>query len=128
MKKLFTFLCLISSGATTAQSTFKTLISIGNSSRINDVVQINDGSYIGVGYQIDSSNMNILISKFSPQGVLLFSKLISTDDYNEGISIIKTRDGGFAVGGSLNGDLGILKFDQSFNLQWQKVYPFSHNG
>ena len=53
---------------------------------------------------------------------MVSSKIISSLGDDEGISIIKTSDGGVAVSGNLDGGMGLLKFDVNLTLQWQKQY------
>lgn len=125
MKTVFIFLCIIITAATiNAQITFKANINTGGANNILKIIQINDGSYIGIGVKdFYEDNSDILLVKLSQQGSLLSSKTLGTSGYDEGISIIKTSDGGFAVGGTMNTRLGILKFDASLNLLWKKTYP-----
>ncbi|MEO6455917.1 MAG: hypothetical protein ABIN97_17680 [Ginsengibacter sp.] len=124
MKNIFTFLCIFITAAANAQTTFKTNINTGGDNYIFEVIQISDGSYIGIGARnINEDDRDILLVKLNPQGGLLSSITIGTSGYDEGISIIKTSDGGFAVSGTMNNKLGILKFDASLNLLWKKIYP-----
>ena len=126
MKKIFTSVFFIITSIVSAQTSFKTRINTGNYNLLNGVIQMNDGTYIGIGTNNYINSPSILLIKLNEQGALISSTTISTSGDNNGLSIIKTSDGGFAVGGSLGDEIAILKFNIGLKLQWKKQY-FSGN-
>lgn len=129
MKAIFTFTCLLIACALFSQASFRTAISTAAQNDDNDifkVIQLSDGSYAGVGTKDAGTNgASILVAKLSATGSITSSKLITNSDASEddeGVAIIKTSDGGFAVSGTLDDLMTIVKMDAGLNIVWQKQY------
>jgi hypothetical protein len=126
MKQFLTLLCVLSSVLAYSQTSFRVGLQSYINNELYDVVQLNDGSYVGVGYteSTGSDSDYVYIVKLNAQGQLLSSKTIfgSEAGYTEGIAIIKTADGNIAVSGTLNDQIALYKFDANINLIWYKQY------
>ena len=102
------------------------------SDQFKSVVINSDGSYVLLGtaysFSVDDENSAILISKYSSEGVILWSKIWGGTGEERAFSIIATNDGGYlAVGytcsyGAGFGDAVLLKYDTDGNLQWNKTW------
>ncbi len=129
MKTFFTLASLFILSSIFSQSIFRTGISTAtrdDDNQIFKVIQLSDGSYVGVGTRSPSGdNPAILLVKLNSLGSVVSSKVITSSNSSvddEGVSIIATFDGGFAVSGTLDDLMTIVKLDANLNLQWQKGY------
>lgn len=131
MRFIFTclsFLVLLSAGA---QPSFKSILHVGDDDEFSQVIVADDGSYIAVG---DSYNSRLnatmmLIARYSPNGTILLSKMIGVaNESSRAGSIIKTRDGGYAIGGNIAGQFAIVKLDKALNITWKKKYTNGEYG
>ncbi|MCX7793541.1 MAG: hypothetical protein N2257_03915, partial [Thermodesulfovibrionales bacterium] len=80
-----------------------------------------DGNYILAG----ETNGDILITKISPSGGILWSKRYDNNQMNDyPDEIIETSDGGFLIAGESEDDnvrrLILFKLSSDLNIQWQK--------
>ena len=132
MKAILTLTCLFIVSAIFSQASFRTGISTATTDDDNavfKVLQLSDGSYVGVGTRSpDGDNPSILIVKLNSSGALVASKVFTSANAtgdDEGVSIIPTSDGGFAVSGTLDDLMSIVKLDANLNPQWQKGYATS---
>ncbi|MFZ4708112.1 MAG: T9SS type A sorting domain-containing protein, partial [Bacteroidales bacterium] len=98
----------------------------------NGDVSINYGMY------------DMWLVKLNSDGDIVWDKSYGTDDFDWGIDIIQTRDGGFLIGGAstigdggnltcepynLNAEAILLKLDSLGNIEWQNCYGGSgHDG
>ncbi len=92
------------------------------------IVQANDSGFVISGIkQVPSGYNDIYIIKLSSTGAHQWSKFVGGSSNDMGNSIIKTMDGGYAVGGSTwsfgtgGYDMYMLKLDGSGTLQWNKT-------
>ncbi len=125
MKTIFT--CLFFSVAlfVSAQNTFKVRAFAPNYSFVQQVVQLNNGSFVSVGgiYQNpNTANIDLYILKTDATGKVLASKAISNDFESYSFSLCKTSDGGFAVCAFLNYQVGLIKYTANLTQQWAKQY------
>jgi len=123
----FIFTCLLLGfilGGFGQQNTFKVAAFPSNYGYLNQVAQLNDGSFVGVGEFLysDIEDTAYLI-KTDSKGTVLASKAIQT--MAAGYSLIRTSDGGFAVAGVNNPNVLLIKFNADLTVQWQKVYTVS---
>ena len=77
----------------------------------------NDSGIVVCGYV---KNGNILITKINANGDLLWTKAI--DGFGIPVSIQQTSDGGYAVLGTLNNSMSLLKIDDNANIVWMQSY------
>jgi len=94
-----------------------------------DVVQTNDGMFVMAGntYADETGKTDVFLSKIDEQGDLLWTQEYSLGTnffFTENIvsSMILTTDGGFAIAGSTNGNVFLMKTDASGQLEWQQVF------
>ena len=106
-----------------------------------DVVSLDDGSFVVVGYTnstdisgIEShGNIDTILVKYDKEGNLLWQRSYGGKNDDVLQSIISTNDGGFAaVGFSSSDDLGfnyseitdsiLVKFDSNGEFEWHKMY------
>jgi hypothetical protein len=133
MKTLFSLLTFLIVTLSFGQNTFRTGVAALSYASLSDIIQMDDGSYIGIGYaEKDSNNVDkgdyTYLVKLNAQGQLLNAKTIGTDDgYAKGFRTIKTSDGNLAVSGILNSQMALYKFDPNLNLLWYKEYVISNS-
>ena len=129
MKIIFTFFIFLTVYSSFGQSEFITGTNVLIYSTISSVVQLDDGSFVGVGYAEDDDGTGNFISgyayivKLNAAGRLVAAKGIgSSGIYSNAYKIIKTSDGNLAVAAELNYEFAILKFDTNLNLLWSQSY------
>ena len=90
----------------------------------NAIIQDDDGSYVIVGSCFQNDDNDGLISKYSADGSVLWSKDIGGFGGSEEIySVTKTSDGGYLVAGHTSAtDFLLIKFSSNGNLLWDKVW------
>ncbi|RKZ32959.1 hypothetical protein DRQ33_04980, partial [bacterium] len=99
------------------------------------IIQTADNGYIisGVTSSYGSGNTDLFLIKLSSAGVLEWAKSIGGPQYDEGWSVIRTLDGGYAVAGFTSSfgagyfDIWLLKFDPTYSLEWSKTLGGSLN-
>jgi len=93
--------------------------------------ETNDGNYI-IGANTNSfelNNWDILITKISPMGEILWQKTYEILGYDKLYSIETCLDGGILIGGisyylEYSGSCGFLiKLDENGDIIWQKAFP-----
>lgn len=96
------------------------------------IQQTSDGGYILAG-STDSSDDNgdILVIKLDWRGDVLWQKSYGGEGWEWVSNILQTSDGGYILAGSTdtsdsNGDIWVIKLDDSGKISWQKSY--SHEG
>ncbi|MGB1207171.1 MAG: DUF7619 domain-containing protein [Chitinophagales bacterium] len=100
-----------------------------------DIVETNDGFFVMAGntHEDDTGKTDVFLSKINQQGELLWTKEYDLENANATFTIntvsamIVTKDGGFAIAGSTNGHVFLLKTNASGNLEWQKVFESADN-
>ncbi len=101
------------------------LIDIGN-----DIIQLADGSYVIAGAtELSASDPDLLILKLAPNGDEIFGNPIGRNTHwDEGRSIVATKDGGFAMAGinssfsgNLINDVSLFKTDFGGNIHTNYV-------
>ena len=124
MKTIFT--CLFVSVAlfvSAQQNTFKVNAFAPDYGYLNQMIQLNDGSYVGVGenFYSDYEDTGYLLKTDSKGSVLAYKRLPTTA---AAYSVVKTIDGGFAVCGDFSGVVQLIKFKADLSIQWEKDYSF----
>jgi hypothetical protein len=94
---------------------------------LSSAIQTSDGEYIAVGAYPDSGNNNVLIIETDANGNLLWNQTFpSSVDFAAASSILVTNDGGYAVLGSLDGNIWLAKFaPESATSPTETPVPFS---
>ena len=100
-----------------------------------DIVETNDGMFVMAGntYADETGKTDVFLSKINEQGDLLWTKEYGLQNNNavfaENIvsAMIATQDGGFAIAGSTNGHVFLIKANANGNLEWQKTYGGGKN-
>ncbi|MCF8347470.1 MAG: T9SS type A sorting domain-containing protein [Bacteroidales bacterium] len=119
-----------------SQNTFEINVSTSVSEGINDFLEEETGSFLGVGYQgeinpVDESMVGIVI-RISIVGDTTI-KLFSSPDtgYSFG-KVIRSYDNQYYIFGSTissfqehNQNLLVIKMDTGLNIVWKKIYDFS---
>jgi len=93
-------------------------------------VQEVNGSYIvsGTTSSFGSSYTDIWILKLAQDGTVIWEKRYGGQYGENGYKILPTSDGGFIIGGDTlsygagNGDLWLIKINDTGSIEWQKVY------
>ncbi len=99
----------------------------------NCVQEVSDGTYIAAGDGIVAAgNTNVDIAKIDKNGKLLWSSNYGTELFDDADYINVTPDGGFIItgiygliftgGGSMNGDLWLLRTDADGDTLWTRIY------
>ena len=106
----------------------KTLGDLGNDYGYS-VQQTNDGGYIVCGTTEDlNGDKNVFLVKIDGNGNNLWSKTFGGSEYDEGISVKQTTDGGYIIAGVTfsfgngPGDVYIIKTDDDGNELWNKTF------
>lgn len=89
--------------------------------RGNDIKQTQDGGYILVGYSCYSSCHTWLI-KTDSDGNEEWISTLDELEWNEGLSILISNDGGFIITGKKNDDAWILKTDSNGIVLWNHTF------
>ena len=95
----------------------------------HSLVETPDRSLIILGStaSFGAGGYDILVSKFTPSGGHTWTKTIGEDRDDEGLSLIRTSDGGLAIAGSTwsygagGSDLLLAKLDAAGNPLWTEV-------
>ena len=91
---------------------------------LTSAVQTPAGEYIAYGAYPNSGNNNVLIIKTDANGNLTWNQTFtSSANFADASSSILTNDGGFAVLGSLNGNVWLAKFAAESNIA--TIFPSS---
>ena len=134
MKTIFTCLLLgfVAAGFG-QQNTFKVRVFGANFTfdHINQVIQLDDGSFVGVGAYTDNSSETYFLQT-DASGNVLASHILTGSRSCYASSITKTSDGGFAICGVYDSSIHVMKLKSLsagvIDLQWQKVYSIDHGG
>ena len=77
--------------------TFEIKMDISNSDRVEGITELPNGDVVAVTSTFANSNFDITIVKISPNGNLIASQTIGTDDNEFAKSVCYTSDGGFLI-------------------------------
>jgi len=94
------------------------------------VIQTSDGGYAMVGYtdSFGAGYTDVWLVKTDSAGNMQWNQTYGDSDYEYGISVVQTTDGGYALGCSdaqifnYIGDFWLIKTDSSGNMEWNKEY------
>jgi hypothetical protein len=92
------------------------------------IILLPDDGYALTGYVTNSNGKEILVSRFSKEGKILWSQTYGDIKDEEGRSIIALKDGGFMIGGyttSFNNEAVIaclFRIDKDGHLLWKRNY------
>ncbi len=97
---------------------------------IHDLIETTDGGYLLLGIKISSENFlsDLLITKVSSQGELIWEKTFGGEGSELGRSIQATSDQNYIVAGTTDStgaggfDLYLIKFNAQGNLLWEKTF------
>ena len=95
-----------------------------------DIVQTNDGMFVMAGntHLDEMGKTDVFLSKINEQGDLLWTKEYKIENSNlffvenTVAAMITTEDGGFAIAGSTNGNVFLMKANANGNLEWQRTF------
>jgi hypothetical protein len=95
----------------------------------NSLIQTADGGYAIAGstFSFGAGQLDIYVVKLDANGNLQWTKTIGGKDWDAGISLIQTSDGGYAIVGHTKSfgaggeDVYLVKLDADGKLQWTKT-------
>ena len=134
MKRFFTIILLFSAYYCFGQNTFRTGTISSNYNQLTDLVQLADGSLVGLGYSEENSEEEefigyVYLVKINKEGKLVASYRLTSyagnDIYADAYKLIKTNDGNLAFCGSIADEIALFKFDTNLNLLFRKQYKTS---
>lgn len=109
-----------------AQSSFQKTIGGGGNDAGRSIIRTSDGGYALVGtydaFGIDSGSVYVV--KLNSSGALQWTTAIGQSSYDEGISIVQTSDGGYAITGKHGHwtfEMYVIKLNSSGNLLWSST-------
>ncbi len=99
------------------------------------MVQTSDGGYAMAGYTTAfSGTMDFWLVKTDSSGNVEWSKAYGGSGWDEAMSVVQTKDGGYALAGYSDSygyvifSFLLVKTDSSGNLEWSRTYGGIHNG
>jgi hypothetical protein len=102
------------------------------------LIQTSDGGYAiaGATNSFGAGGADFYVVKLDAKGNLQWTKTIGGKNTDEGLSLIQTSDGGYAIAGATQSfgagakDVYVVKLDANGNLQWTKTIggPESEKG
>jgi hypothetical protein len=104
-----------------------------NGEHIHEIMQTNDGGYIGIGQTDEEggSASDILVIKIDSDGEYIWQRIIGTKNkFDTGICVEETDDG-YLIGGGLfegNQQRYMAKLDYEGEFIWQHLYENERNG
>jgi hypothetical protein len=95
----------------------------------NSLIQTSDGGHViaGLTYSFGAGENDVYVVKLDAHGNLQWTKTIGGKNTEEGVSLIQTSDGGYAIAGITTSfgaggyDVHVVKLDAHGNLQWTKT-------
>jgi hypothetical protein len=95
----------------------------------SSLIQTSDGGYAIAGstFSFGAGQLDVYVVKLDASGNLQWTKTIGGNDWDAGISLIQTSDGGYAIAGHTKSfgaggeDVYVVKLDANGNLQWTKT-------
>jgi hypothetical protein len=93
------------------------------------LIQTSDGGYAIAGHteSFGAGEKDVYVVKLDASGNLQWTKTIGGKDWDAGLSLIQTSDGGYAIAGATKSfgagetDVYVVKLDAKGNLQWTKT-------
>jgi hypothetical protein len=93
------------------------------------LIQTSDGGYVITGgtESFGAGGEDVYVVKLDANGNLQWTKTIGGPESEEGVSLIQTSDGGYAIAGLTQSfgagedDVYVVKLDANGNLQWTKT-------
>jgi hypothetical protein len=93
------------------------------------LIQTSDGGYVIAGgtFSFGAGGEDVYVVKLDANGNLQWTKTIGGPESEEGVSLIQTSDGGYAIAGLTQSfgagedDVYVVKLDANGNLQWTKT-------
>jgi len=106
------------------QVTFQKTYNVGMISSYPNSFQVtSDSGLIVVGTCDDMFSMNAFLLKLNSIGDTLWSRIFDSGNQDEGVYVVQTFDGGYAMCGTTsNGNTFLLKTDSQGNQLWAKEY------
>ena len=109
---------------------FDMLLGGDGNNRFTSVIQTSDGGYVMAGNteRKGISNSNIWVIKLDSNGDKVWEKIFGGSDEDVATSMVKTKDGGYAVAGYTSSkgagdiDVWVLKLDGNGNKVWDKTF------
>lgn len=115
--------------SSSAQNTWARTYAGGGGDYFNEVHPTIDGGSIVIGQtnSFGAGDTDIWIVKHDSNGTVQWQKAIGSPDYEQGVSIGQTSDGGYFAAGTrlynfTNGDIQVIRLDSLGNILWQKTY------
>jgi len=95
----------------------------------SSLIQTSDGSYVIAGFtrSFGAGEADVYVVKLDANGNLQWTTTIGGPEIEEGVSLIQTSDGGYAIAGVTQSfgaggyDVYVVKLDAKGNLQWTKA-------
>ncbi len=98
------------------------------------VMETSDLHLVAAGLIVRNAKEDILISKFSPTGNLLWNRIVSSAQDDEIMGMTETSEGDYIFAGlssDVNGfggtDFAVVKTDSAGNVLWKKLYGSTSN-
>lgn len=92
-----------------------------NSTKKSDAVYTNAFDYLASLSNAHGSNIHLV--KVTGEAKITLRKSIDTSNFNEAVSIVKTPQNGYLIGGhTLDGSLLVLKLDSNGNTIFKKIF------
>lgn len=111
----------------------KALIASGDDQLRDAIVCENNDIAVLAMTRSFGASYDVAVSRLTPTGELIWSKVFGTSMYEAPLSLIEGSDGGFYVWGHQDGDntqnydAFLMKLDQLGNLEWSKRYQLTMN-
>ncbi len=101
----------------------------------SDMIKAKDGGYLLSGYtkSFGAGSYDFWLLKVNASGAEQWSQTYGGTDSDQGIALVQTADGGYAIAGYTNSsgaggfDAWLVKTDATGNMQWNKTYGGTGN-
>jgi len=95
----------------------------------SSIVQTTDGGFVvaGITNSYGAGNQDVYIIKLDNTGNVSWTRTVGGSDYDRGLSIVQTNDGGYVVAGYTgsygagNQDVYIIKLGNTGNVSWTRT-------
>lgn len=118
----------LDSAATTAAPTFSTVVGTTTADSAIGIEKTSDGGYLATGSTDTYGTVDILLTKYSGVGAVLWTRTWGGAGVDYGRDVVELSDGSLIVVGSTSSygagssDWSIIKYDAAGNLQWSRVW------